>query len=124
MKLKKLLLGIIIASLSAQTFSGVRGLTIHSRANCANNESISWELGRSRWLLTVSDHLHNGKKQHSLISGWENTWRSANVHWGEAAPKSGWFVQAGHYQKINGHDYLIGYTIANDCNIYDGWWDH
>jgi len=123
--MKKVLLGITIILLANNSFAGLKDLTIHSRANCGNNESISWHLGHSYALLTVSDHLQNGRKQHSLATGWEMTWRSASVHWGESAPgRKDWFVQAGHYQNINGRDYLLGFTTATDCNIYDGWWDH
>ncbi len=114
---------LIMIVMANSVFAGFNNLTIHSRANCGNNESISWDARKSYVLLTVSDHILNGSLKHSLSSGWENTWRSANVHWGEAKPGSGWYVQAGHYIQINGRVSLLGYTTADDCNIYDGWWD-
>ena len=122
MKLIKfiLLIGIIF---SCYANAGFKELTIHSRANCANNESITWHYNHPYNLLTVSDHLRNGQLQHRLAAGWETTWRSANVHWGEAGPGAGWHVQAGHYMRIGYTEYRIGFTTADDCNIYDGWWD-
>ena len=123
MNSKKIISVMIGVLLAANSVAGVIDLTIHSRANCVNNESISWHRGDTQWLLTVSDHLFNGDKHHSLSSGWENTWRSANVHWGESPIGStAWSVQAGHYQNVGGRDYLLGFTKASDCNIYDGWW--
>ena len=109
--------------LATPAIAGFKELTIHSRANCGNNESISWHAGHSYNLLTVSDHLKDNRLIHSLSSGWENTWRSANVHWGEAGPGSGWYVQAGHYQRIGRSEHRLGFTTASDCSIYDGWWD-
>lgn len=122
MKLIKFIpiIGIVLSSYAN---AGYNSLTIHSRANCVNNESITWHKGHTYNLLTVSDHLKFGKRQHSLATGWEVTWRSANVHWGEPGGEPYWYVQAGHYMKVGYQDYRIGFTTASDCSIYDGWWD-
>lgn len=122
MKFKEIILAIISIA-TTSTFAGLNKLTIHSRANCANNESISWHRGHYYTLLTVSDHLRNDRKLHSLSSEWEYTWRSANVHWGEGVPGGGWFVQAGHYIMVGNQSILLGFTTADGCNIYEGWWD-
>jgi hypothetical protein len=116
-------IAVVSIIVSTASFAGVKDLTWHSRANCGNNESITWHAGHVYTLLTVSDHLFNGKIVHRLASGWENTWRSANVHWFEAKPGSGWFVQGGHYRRIGNQEIRLGFTTAKDCNIYDGWWD-
>lgn len=121
--MKRVGLFFVLMSMCHIAFAGFNNLTIHSRANCVNNESISWDATSYHMLLTVSDHLYHGKFIHRMATGWENTWRSADVHWGEAAPGAGWHVQAGHYIQYGNSVRLIGYTSADDCSIYDGWWD-
>ncbi len=115
------LLSLLISNANA----GLHSFTMHSRANCGNNESISWHAGHSYLLWTSSNHWHNGVLQHYVVSsrGFENTWRSAAVHWGEARPGSGWFVRGYHRMFINGIDKLLAVTDVSDCSIYDGWWD-
>lgn len=103
--------------------AGFHAFTMHSRANCVNNESISWEYRVYRELGTVTHHYHDGIFIHGYSTGWENTWRSAAAHWGEALPGSGWRVVGYHWQKINGQDVLLQITDVSDCSIYDGWWD-
>jgi hypothetical protein len=121
---QRLIFLLTILFFSTSGFAGLRNLTIHSRANCGNNESISWQAGYAHDLLTVSEHLKNGKIVHRMASGWEYTWRSANVHWGEALPGAGWTVQAGHYIREGQYEYRLGFTKATDCSFYNGWWDH
>lgn len=123
MKHKLKLATLVAALLSTSAIAGLKELTIHSRANCGNNESITWHAGHTYTLLTVSDHIRNNMILHRLGSGWEDTWRSANVHWGEAGPGAGWSVQAGHYQRFGMQEFRLGFTTASDCSIYDGWWD-
>ena len=74
---------ILSSFLANNSQAALNMLSIHSRANCVNNESISWD-GQHYWFLaTESWHYFKGKLQHLVGSGWENTWRSAGVHWGE-----------------------------------------
>src|SRR5690606_7207412 len=78
-------------------FSGTFGLTHDSRANCGNNESISWDL--------TATHDMSASSNHYFVQGNFNAWRSkpwhnvqtgalygvnraAAVHWGESAPYS------------------------------------
>lgn len=103
--------------------AGFHNFTMHSRANCGNNESISWEYKVYRELGTVTHHYRNGQFVHGFSTGWQNTWRSAAAHWGEAAPGSGWRVIGYHWEKLNGQERLMDYTDVNNCSIYDGWWD-
>ena len=64
-------------------------------------------------------------------SGWETNWRSAAVHYGEAAVNysqginGGWHVYGVHHIWIQGElkDRLLGTTDAKDCDIYNDWWD-
>jgi hypothetical protein len=123
--LKKFLIPTLISMIITTANAGLKEFTMHSRANCGNNETISWHAGHSYWLWTASNHWRNGVFQHYVTTGdnFENTWRSAAVHWGEAIPGSGWFVRGYHRRLINGQDYLLQVTEVNDCSIYDGWWD-
>jgi hypothetical protein len=116
---------LIILLFSIEAMAGIKGFTWHSRANCGNNESISWQLGKSRWLATWSEHYLNGKLQHTASSSLEYTWRSAAVHWFEAKPGAGWSVYGIHYiTESTGRILWRRDTDVTDCSIYDGWWDH
>lgn len=111
---------------AAPAKAGLWGLTIHSRANCLNNESITWDRTANHWLWTQSWHYRNWSAlQHVVTAGTRYTWRSAAVHWGEGnnlVPP--WRVIGYHYR----YDALkrrwvnLGVTYATGCNIYDGWW--
>ena len=57
-------------------------------------------------------------------ANWENTKRSAAIHWGEANPGNGWFVHGIHYIVLGGRETIIADTQVIDCSIYDGWWDY
>ncbi len=115
----------LLMLLSAQVQAGVVALTIHSRANCGNNESISWDMRWYRQYATVSDHFIGGGV-HEIKTGWQDTWRSAAVHWSEARPGAGWRVIGSHWMKDpnTGRDIFLGRTDVVDCSIYDGWWDY
>jgi hypothetical protein len=109
--------------LSAPASAAINALSIHSRANCVNNESISWDATHRWYLATESWHYLKGALVHLVGSGWETTWRSAGVHWGEGT---------GGYQVIGYHhiwkdgadsDSLLGVTNVKNCSIYNGWWE-
>jgi hypothetical protein len=120
---------LLFLSLNANAGFGVT--TAHSRANCGNNESITWNSKQSYVWKTISIHQHvNGSTdpyyRHLVDTGWQNTWRSAAVHWGEAPDigKYKWDVWGYHFFE----DYANGKwpfqeEYARDCAIYDGWWD-
>ena len=42
---------------SSIAYSGINGTTAHSRANCGNNESITWWLGHAYDWRVVSIHM-------------------------------------------------------------------
>lgn len=119
--MKKFCAFFLLFVLSIRADAGLKKFTMHSRANCVNNESISWQRDYSFTLKTVSEHYFNNELQHMLDTGWEYTWRSAAVHWGEG--RGGWTVVGYHLQVINGSPILLAKTIVRDCSIYDGWWD-
>lgn len=122
--------------LSTVAHSGAKDLTWHSRANCSGfNESITWHLGHSYDLRTISyhDNTFNDNYDHGLVapntdpeSGvtYINTWRSAAYHAKEAYYNHEYKVHGRHWIRENRRVYKLGETWAEDCNIYDGWWDH
>lgn len=109
------LIGISALMISAPSHAG---LVWFSRANCANNESISWDWpGNNRWLWTNSWHNKNGVWQEPIRTGWEYTYRSAAVHRGEGFP-GGWYVVGQHYQWTSTYgEYQFGYTPTRTCNL-------
>jgi hypothetical protein len=115
----------LIIAFSATAQAGLKSFTMNSRANCVNNESISWRAGFSYKLKTYSNHYGPRGQAHSIITGLENTWRSAAVHWNEAYAGNGWMVIGEHWGDMNdgmGYRHLKE-TVVNNCSIYDGWWD-
>jgi hypothetical protein len=107
-------------------YAGFAGFTMHSRANCAGfNESISWHFGHSYNLITYSKHTSPKASYGCYFNsgGWNKTWRSAACHFAEGY--GGWHVIGYHYTRDdNGwNEQLLKITEADDCNIYDGWWD-
>lgn len=101
------------------------GLSWFSRANCINNESISWDAWDSHWLWTNSYHYRNGYYQHCennvgsacTTNSWQYTWRAAAVHWNEGY-SGGWYVLGYHWRwNSSTGTYLLGRTSATGCNL-------
>jgi hypothetical protein len=114
---------ILMLLLSNNLYAGINGLTHHSRANCVNNETVSWDLTEYHELYVVSAHIKDNKFEHWSIVEPSKTWRAAAVHWGEG--KGGWVVEGTHYEKnLDGQYILAQFERVMDCSIYDGWWDH
>lgn len=121
-KIRFILLSAIF--ISHATLAGFNGYTNHSRANCVNNESISWDWTRDWLLITRSEHynVNTGEFIHALQTPAEWTWRSAAVHWGEG--HGGWKVKGLHWRHYTDRTYhLENEEWVYDCSIYDGWWD-
>lgn len=105
-------------------------LSWFSRANCVNNESITWEAFWTDyyWLYTYSWHFRYVyidsfpvgfylPESHIVTDGWSYTWRSAAIHWGEGF-SGGWTVIGYHYSLDYGSgSYYLGTTFAVDCNL-------
>lgn len=119
--------GYALLSLSISAHAGFNGTTAHSRANCGNNESITWNALASYWWKVVSFHnnIYGTQYDHVVDTGWAQTWRQAAVHWGEAPLND-------HRWIVHGYHFFIDYgngkvpfaeEIVGDCSIYDGWWD-
>lgn len=120
--MKKVRAFLLLMAISSSSFAGVYGLTHHSRANCVNNETISWQLGHDYWFWIVSRH-RAGNQDHQVVADWDLTWRGAAVHWGEG--HGGWSVEGHHWMKnASGQPTQVAAETVTDCSIYDGWWDH
>jgi hypothetical protein len=109
--------------------AGLIATTVHSRANCSNNESITWWLGHPYDWRVVSIHTNIYGGSHDIDTGYAYTWRQAAVHWGEAPmkepPDRRWYVNGYHYLESYGKGKVpFDTTYARDCDIYNGWWDN
>lgn len=127
---KKLIISITLC-FPILTHASFFGVSDHSRANCINNESITWDATKVRTLSVVSFHMADylnrmGQyNKHRLQTGWENTRRSAAVHWGEGYTPTGYYlVQGWHWEGIDGvGEVLRATTSVDNCSIYNGWWE-
>lgn len=122
--MKKIFMVGVLCAISMNSHAGFNYYTNHSRANCINNESISWDWTRNWWLMTRSEHynLQSGAFIHAVQTPAEWTWRSAAVHYGEGG--SGWAVHGTHWrQYTDGRYHVENEEWVSDCSIYDGWWD-
>ena len=115
-----------------QAIAGWDGTTAHSRANCLNNESITWWFGHSFFWRVASFHYPEYSDRnhfHFQNSGYTKTWRQGVVHWGEPQgkywPIGRWYVYAYHFwwDEVHNREVYDTNTDAYDCKIYDGWWD-
>ncbi len=117
----------ILLAVSMNAHSGLWGTTAHSRANCVNNESITWYAGHPYSWRVISfhnyDYTHPNSGYHMVDTGMSNTWRQAAVHWNESPVGGKYFVSGFHYFLERGRQILDVNTTATDCSIYDGWWD-
>lgn len=116
-----------LISMAVSAHAGFWGTTTHSRANCFNNESITWYANHAFDWRVVSFHNYNfnnpNSGYHYIDTGMSYTWRQAAVHWNESAPGGTYFVSGFHYYLDRGRQILDTNTQASDCSIYDGWWD-
>lgn len=123
----KIVTNCILLTVSLHTNAGVWGTTAHSRANCANNESITWWANHPNNWRVVSfhnfDYNNPSKGYHVVDTGMSNTWRQAAVHWNESYPGGRYLVTGFHYYMDRGRQILDTTTKVDDCSIYDGWWD-
>lgn len=129
MDIIKKLVGIALTAISLSSFSGIDGLTHHSRANCAGfNETVTWWLGHSVSARVESHHypeclLGRDRNKHIVQTVKSSSWRHAAYHPTESY--SGTYCVVGnHFMYIKGVEHLIQSESVTDCNIYDGWWDY
>lgn len=116
-KLKKLVLCTLLGSSFLAAVPSHAGLVWFSRANCINNESITWDWpGLNYWLWTNSYHQKNGVWGSGASTGWLYSFRAAAVHWGEGA-SGGYSVVGDHWRSIPYYGtQKLGRTTATNCN--------
>lgn len=122
--MKKVIITLIALGVMGSAHAAFNGVSHHSRANCANNESISWDWTKNWWFWVNSQHIdaRTGSVIHILVSQWQFTWRNAMVHWGEG--RGGWRVYGIHWMiDVRGNPIEMAREDVYDCSIYDGWWD-
>lgn len=118
--LKLLVAGFICLSLNAH--AGLYGLTHHSRANCLNNESITWWAENYGCWRVVSIHKEfYGGAKHKIDTDWRFSSRVAAVHWGEGSKDMPYTVWGYHYDCEYSEVKPVAQTHATDCQIIDGW---
>lgn len=112
MKLTKLIL-LSLPILYSQ--SSVAALINLSRANCVNNESISWDPTlRAHTGKVRAVHEYSDSTNHICGTGMQTSWRIAMIHWGEGT--GGWTVWGKHtiYDSSQGK-YRYYYTNTTNC---------
>lgn len=120
MKIKSLVLmsGIFLFSAAE---AGLWQTTVHSRANCLNNESITWWWRHPYNWRVISIHYHKGSNsKHHIDTGFNYNDRVAGIHWGEGV-HGGFEVWGYHYLREYHRDIPFDQTYATTCNIIDGW---
>ena len=123
-------LGLVGALVLSAAGTAHADLWAFSRANCGNNESITWHGAIREPLYVTSRHALWLNFQHCVSStgascnlfptpGLVRTRRAAAVHWGEAPTGStAWYVYGNHYRVTSrGVWYLWRNTSAFGCNL-------
>ncbi|RZI43715.1 hypothetical protein EGT07_08070 [Herbaspirillum sp. HC18] len=116
-KLKKLVVCALLGSSFLYAAPSQAGLVWFSRANCINNESITWDWpGTTYWLWTNSYHQKNGVWDSGASTGWLNGFWAGAIHGGEGF-SGGYYVVGDHWRWISYYGtQLLGRTYATDCN--------
>lgn len=115
--MKKIGTFLLIMGTSVAVNAGFNGLTIHSRANCINNESISWDYTANSWYWTNSDHysLNTGEFIHGIWTLWEYTWRSAALYLVNKKPSASTILGNSH----TGFIYSLNWYSPGAMNQFD-----
>lgn len=120
MKFIKLLMGVTVLA-TANVNASLYRTTVHSRANCLNNESITWWNNHAFDWKVISIHKHRPTKQMCFIdTGFNFKDRVAAIHWGEGV-HGGFLVWGYHYYSGYSKSVPFDSTYAEGCNIIDGW---
>lgn len=114
-------LALSLMLLASVSHAGILGRTVHSRANCLNNESITWWRGHYNTWRVISLHHSPFGQRHVIDTGWVYTWRAHAIHWGEGDPKYLWTVYGVHYQYDISKTAPFAQTQSMFCSIIDGW---
>lgn len=119
-RFKKLIVSLLLGSSLLYAAPSQAGLVWFSRANCVNNESITWDWpGTSYWLWVDSWHywFRSSTWEPNNRSGWVQSYRAAVVHWGEGFT-GGAYVVGDHWQFVPYYGtYYLGRTQTDNCNL-------
>jgi hypothetical protein len=102
------------------------GLVWFSRANCLNNESITWDWPGRNYRMHTSSHHWNSRSgwEPPIHTGWATGNRSGAVHYGEGL-KGGYYVIGVHHSWNSQYgEIFLGYTPTTGCNLgffFPGW---
>ncbi len=122
MMYKSKILSCALLALSVNANAGLDWTTVHSRANCLNNESITWwYLHPYNWRVVSRHHHHKSREDHYMDTGFAYTWRQHAIHWGEPIPDGKWSVKGFHYLVDYSEVTPFDFTYADDCDIIEGW---
>lgn len=121
-KLAKIVFTVAVAASTMLVSAPSRaGMVWFSRANCFNNESITWDWpGNNHMLWTNSFHYNGraGRWEAPIRTGWQWTYRSAAIHAWEGL-KGGYYVIGHHFNySYPQGEYLMGYTPTTNCQIH------
>ena len=116
---KLVVFGCLCASLSVH--AGVYHTTVHSRANCLNNESITWWLNHPYNWRVVSVHEFPTVTSHLMDTGFNYTSRAHAIHWGEGDVLNNWEVYGYHYLYEYSKYIPFATTATDNCEIIQGW---
>ena len=123
----------------SNAYAAANSFTNHSRANCFNNESISWD-GRAIFrtaykfdAAVISQHFPALTYFSTLFSPYHlattgaqfDRWRVAAIHIGEGSTIGvnilpGHIVRGYHWLRINSRRIPLSYSFATDCNLSQG----
>lgn len=118
--MRQVLAGVCLV-VALPTYAGLYATTVHSRANCLNNESITWWYHHPYDWRVVSYHTDQGAYSHIIDTGFQYTWRAHAIHWGEGDMTGSWRVWGYHYLLSYDKRKPFATTYAEGCNIIDGW---
>jgi len=93
--------GLSLLAITINCHSGINKTTVHSRANCLNNESITWWLGHPYLWRVVSVHKSPWGSMHEDSAGYDYNDRVAVVHWLEGLVSDPWQVWGYHIANIS-----------------------
>lgn len=113
-------IALFVFSFSNYGHTGIYNTTVHSRANCLNNESITWWKGHPYNWKVVSIHKHYQAGAHLIDTGFNYNDRVAAICWGEGV-HGGFVVWGYHYLKGYHESVPFDTTHADGCSIIDGW---
>ena len=113
--------GLSLLAITINCHSGINKTTVHSRANCLNNESITWWLGHPYLWRVVSVHKSPWGSMHEDSAGYDYNDRVAVVHWLEGLVSDPWQVWGYHYFYDYSQYIPFDSTYATDCQFIEGW---